>query len=341
MDSEKSLSFGLPLAGSSSTQYYNPHPATPRTGHFHQHPCRQNNTRSSRACNFLRIYGPIVSYVVTSLGFVVAIAFYRDELFAWLDQLASWLRTYKYDDAEDSWFFWIDGRWIMGALIFLTTIPPLPLYSTLIILSGYTFSWSTGAVISYISALIGAVLVFLVSRHFPPLHASIQSFLNATPHLRKAVRAIEKNNRLLFLIRLAPYPYNVMNCLLAASKVKLRTFISTTALSLVKVVIHTSVGASIHSFKSYHSAEGGGESEEEKQGRFLAKIWTILGIVLCIGILVYLSMVARRAVDDELGDDDALNDEERVVFLAPDEDDIEAMAESPFASRTPSYPPIR
>lgn len=70
-------------------------------------------------------------------------------------------------------------------------------------------------------------------------------------------------------------------------------------------------------------------------------MWTGAGILLCILIFVYLSIVARRAVDDELDDDDETptateNSEERMAFLSPeDSTDLErgrAMAESPFRS---------
>jgi hypothetical protein len=55
---------------------------------------------------------------------------------------------------------------LAGFLIFLTTIPPLPLYSTLIVLSGYTFGAWQGFVVSYCAALSGALIVFLLSRYF-------------------------------------------------------------------------------------------------------------------------------------------------------------------------------
>jgi uncharacterized membrane protein YdjX (TVP38/TMEM64 family) len=58
------------------------------------------------------------------------------------------------------------GKLIFGFLIFITTIPPLPLYSTLMVLSGYTFGAWEGFVISYLSSLIGAVIVFLIARTF-------------------------------------------------------------------------------------------------------------------------------------------------------------------------------
>lgn len=56
------------------------------------------------------------------------------------------------------------GLFVFGVLIFITTIPPLPLYSTLIVLSGYTFGVWNGFVASYIASLVGAVVVFVVSR---------------------------------------------------------------------------------------------------------------------------------------------------------------------------------
>lgn len=56
------------------------------------------------------------------------------------------------------------GLVVFGVLIFITTIPPLPLYSTLIVLSGYTFGAWYGFIASYLASLVGAVIVFIVSR---------------------------------------------------------------------------------------------------------------------------------------------------------------------------------
>lgn len=59
--------------------------------------------------------------------------------------------------------------------------------------------------------------------------------------------------------------------------------------------------------------------EEDAHRTFLGKVSSIGGIVLCIGIAVYLSIVARRAVDEEL----------------EEEDDIECARRSRSRSRTP------
>lgn len=293
-------------------------------------PIRSHYSRSftSRIFRVLKPWLPLILYAITSLGFVVAIAFYRTELFTYLDELSVWLRSDKQY-----------GYAILFTLIFITTIPPIPLYSTLIILSGYTFGPWTGAIISYFAALTGALVVFIVSRTL--FRKSIESWLVSCASIKRVVRAIEKRPKLLFLIRLAPYPYNVMNCLLAASPtLTLHTYTVCTALSLFKVIIHTSLGASIHSFRDYHDPDS--SPGKETTSGMMARIWTIVGIILCVLILVYLSIVARRAVDDELDGVPvtAYDNEETQAFLSADSgpeyacptSDSGSMTEVPFRS---------
>jgi hypothetical protein len=127
-----------------------------------------------------------------------------------------------------------------------------------------------------------------------------------------------------------------MNCLLAAAPtLTLRTYTICTALSLFKVIIHTTMGASIQSFKDHHIVD---PKNGEKHEHTLGELWTVIGIILCIAILIYLSIVARRAVDEELNDESVptCDNEETIAFLSPDEtNDLESgrvqpMVESPF-----------
>lgn len=290
--------------------------------------------RGLRIWNLIRPWIPLLLYAWTSLAFVVAIAFYRDEVFSRLDELAHWLQS----DTQS-------GYATLFFLIFLTTFPPIPLYSTLITLSGYTFGLWTGAIISYFAALSGALTVFLISRTF--FRDVIARWLSCTRTIKRVVRAVERRPKLLFLIRLAPYPYNVMNCLLAATPtLTLRTYTICTGLSLFKVIVHTSMGASIASFKDYHIVDPK-KSPEEPHEHSWAELWTAFGIVLCIAVLVYIAVVARKAVDNELDDEavESCDAEETVGFLSSHEThDLEAgpahepMAESPFRIPHPLMP---
>jgi hypothetical protein len=252
------------------------------------------------------------------------------------------------------------------------SLAPVPLYSTLIVLSGYTFGAWAGAVLSYFAALTGAFVVFMLSRYL--FRGLITRWLSSATSVKRVARAIEKRPQLLFLIRLAPYPYNVMNCLLGASPtLTLRTYLVCTALSLFKVIIHTALGSSIHSFARYHvqpkpsqdTAPEGGHDLSQSNGDASAEgenpmgfYVQVAGVSLALGVFVYISVVARKAINDELGDDDDYyglpthTDEEAESFLSPggiarhseDERDSyvntrtrEPMSETPFC--TPIRPP--
>ena len=155
--------------------------------------------------------------------------------------------------------------------------------------------------ISYLASISGAIVVFAVSRRF--FGTSLVRVLAHTPALARTVRAVSKNPKLLFLVRLAPYPYNVMNVLLAACPtLTMRRYVGCTGLSLLKTVIHTSIGAGIHSFTGYYGVptEDGTHAEYSDSTSDLARWSTGIGIALCILLLIYLGYVARRAVDGEL-----------------------------------------
>ncbi len=70
----------------------------------------------------------------------------------------------------------------------------------------------------------------------------------------------------------------------------------TTAISLFKVIVHTTIGGELRSFKDYHTQSGDEKGGSGKKWTW-KEMWTVFGIVLCVVLFVYLSIVARRAVD--------------------------------------------
>jgi uncharacterized membrane protein YdjX (TVP38/TMEM64 family) len=174
-------------------------------------------------------------------------------------------------------------------------------------LAGYTFGPTTAFFISYFASLLGALVVFLIFRHFVPSRVA-QGLL--PPSLKRVVRAIEQRPSIFLLIRVAPYPYNVLNAVLgSSSNMSIGTYMGTTAISLLKVIVHTSLGSEIRSFKDLHAtnkaASGSGSGNDTGKNREITwgEIWTGIGIVLCVGLFVYLSIVARRAVNEECDHD--------------------------------------
>jgi hypothetical protein len=66
--------------------------------------------RGLRLANLVRPWTPIILYAITSIGFLIAIAFWKTEVFTALDELSRWLR-------RDEDF----GHAVLFGLIFLTT----------------------------------------------------------------------------------------------------------------------------------------------------------------------------------------------------------------------------
>ena len=300
----------------------------------------------------VRIWLSFGAWIATSLGFILAVACYKTEVFTALDNLSLWLVAEGYT-----------GYAYMFSLIVLTTVrtysvyyfgacleyfltssllAPFPLYSTLMMLAGYTWGTWPGFVLSYSASLFGAIVVYFISRHF--FGKSLVSLLKHMPSFARTVRAVSRNPKLLFLVRFAPYPYNVMNVLLAASpSLRWRTYIGCTALSLLKVVIHTSIGSGIRSFKGYHGVgEGQGidgeTTDAERQSSYLAKWSTIVGVVLCLLLLFYLGHVARKAVDVELEEDDMCESSALSQSLLPVHHTRSRLADDGMVPRSPFSP---
>ena len=78
------------------------------------------------------------------------------------------------------------------------------------------------------------------------------------------------------------------------------------------------------SFAAYHTAPK--EDQPEESGISWSTIWTAIGIALCVGLFLYLAWMARKAVDEELQEEEGGEiGEERVGFL-------QDMSETPFRS---------
>ncbi|CAO1630708.1 unnamed protein product [Parajaminaea phylloscopi] len=249
---------------------------------------------------WLAAYVPLLVWLVISISSTVIVLIFHTQVFKALDELSRTLQRLG-----------TGGRMVLGSLIFLTTFPPLPLYSTLIVLCGFSFGLWQGFLISYVAALSGAVVVFLLSKSF--LKGWMTGLLAKSGGLKRVVRAIEKRPKLLFLIRLAPYPYNLMNTLLASSPtLTFKTYFVCTALALPKLLVHCGIGTSIKNFAAYHGATHGDKdgdadpSQSSKHGtaESIKKVVGVVGVILCVGIFLYLFSVARKAVDDELGEDE-------------------------------------
>ncbi|KAG0335295.1 hypothetical protein BG000_007644 [Podila horticola] len=130
--------------------------------------------------------------------------------------------------------------------MFLTAFPPVLGYSSFVTMSGYVYGFTYGFLIAYTSALLGSVTCFYLGRKY--FKKQVRTLMAKKQSMKSVVKAVEKRGfKLLVLIRLAPYPFNILNLALSATHIPLGTFALATALSLTKLTLHVYIGSTLSS----------------------------------------------------------------------------------------------
>lgn len=146
------------------------------------------------------------------------------------------------------------GVLLFAMLIILASFPPVAGYSILLTLCGFIYGVWWGFVLNYLSALCGAVVCFSVSRRLytsgrgPPSKCCTSTrYIRLLHSISLYLEHNKKDTaKFLLLLRLAPFPFTLLNVVLAhVSSVSLRQFTFITGASLLKVILHAWVGASI------------------------------------------------------------------------------------------------
>ena len=174
---------------------------------------------------------PLFVFLVIYVGIIVVFAMNHAVIIPLLQRFTMWARSYG----------WV-GYVCVGLMTFLTAIPPVPGYGLVAIMAGVIYGW-LGLVPFYIGAVAGSVFTFWLFRKF----ASGYAHRLQEEHVRVAavVRAVERRGfKLLFFIRLAPYPFSLMNAILAGSKgITFIAFFFSVALTVPKLAVNVALGA--------------------------------------------------------------------------------------------------
>ncbi|KAI7853446.1 snare associated Golgi protein-domain-containing protein [Circinella umbellata] len=210
------------------------------------------------------------------------------------------------------------GYLLLGFLIFLSGFPPMIGYGLYQTLSGFTFGFAAGFPLSYFSALAGAVACFVISRMW--FKDRVQRFMLDYPNLHAVVRAVEKSGfKLFLLIRISPYPFNILNVLFAATDISLRDFAFGTAISLTKIALHIYIGSSFTSFAKRILGDDSDLTDDERTAETMRIVSAIVGSILSFGVMTYIYIITRRAVAELNNNEET--DAESMAFLNRNEPD--------------------
>ncbi|GJJ78139.1 hypothetical protein EMPS_10498 [Entomortierella parvispora] len=209
------------------------------------------------------------------------------------------------------------GPPIIMVCLFFTAFPPIFGYSSLVTMSGYVYGFKFGLFIAYTSALLGSIACFYLCRKW--FKVQVRALMAKKPSMKSVVKAVEKRGfRLMILIRLAPYPFNVMNALLSTTHIPLSTYTLATALSLSKLALHVYIGSTLSSLAALPPAlpslppmDGDqGENtpetalpgtEGDSHGRNLKIVVMVISMTLGIAVGAYVWLVAKREIEASEG----------------------------------------
>ncbi|KAG0368214.1 hypothetical protein BGZ54_002452 [Gamsiella multidivaricata] len=205
------------------------------------------------------------------------------------------------------------GPLIIMLGLFLTSFPPLVGYSSLVTMSGYVYGFWFGLLIAYSSALLGSITCFYLCRKW--FKVQVRALMAKKQSMKSVVKAVEKRGfKLMLLIRLAPYPFNVMNALLSATHIPLSTFAIATAISLTKLALHVYIGSTLSSLAILPPppTDTNGPNNDDgstplptddanSHGRNLKIVVMAISMVLGIAVGAYVWIVAKREIEASEG----------------------------------------
>jgi hypothetical protein len=147
--------------------------------------------------------------------------------------------------------------------------------------------------------------------------------------------SLHTNEQLFVLIRLSPYPFNLLNVLFAATDISLFHFALGTAITLLKIALHVYIGANLTSFAKHILGQDGNMTEGQIRAEKVKTFALVVGSFITFGVMAYIYRVAKHAVKEanegnqEFVGMHSMNDEEsRDIelnhgFLDDDEDEEE------------------
>ncbi|KAJ3342020.1 hypothetical protein HDU93_003542 [Gonapodya sp. JEL0774] len=171
---------------------------------------------------------------------------------------------------------------------------------------------------AYFGGLLGASACFLASRRLFKGYG--ERIAKKYPGLGSVLRAVEGGGLgFLIVVRVAPYPFSLMNVLLSTTRISFLTFFIATAISLLKIALHVYIGSTVHDL-----------ADLERTGGHPAKIAGMVGgFIVSVAVFIYLAIVVRRKVGERTAEQD-----EPDVEADIEEDSVRSS--SPMSSVSPS-----
>jgi uncharacterized membrane protein YdjX (TVP38/TMEM64 family) len=204
----------------------------------------------------------------------------------WIGNFIQWVQAFGTSGVALYALFYVAGVVLFFPGIILTAGAGL-LYGVLL-----------GTLIVSPASVLGATLAFLIARYVARDWVSRK--LEKYPNFTAIDRAIEKNGfKMILLLRLQPVvPFNLLNYALGLTRIRLRDYVMASWIGMFPAtVLYVYLGSVLHSVSDLLQGHLG----SGKWGAIL--FWA--GLAAAIVLVFYIGRIARKALQEELGNSPA------------------------------------
>ncbi len=203
---------------------------------------------------------------------------------------------------------WVDSLGAAGAIAFMliyivATVAFLP-GSVLTLGAGVVFGVVLGSIYVFIGATLGATLAFLVGRYLA--RGWIFNKIESNQKFKAIDKAVGREGlKIVLLTRLSPvFPFNLLNYGLGVTGVSLKDYV----LGSVGMIPGTIMYVYLGSLAGNIATIGGADQPNNP-----AITWAIriIGFIATVAVTLYVTRVARKALDESIGDEQLLMNNEQ------------------------------
>jgi uncharacterized membrane protein YdjX (TVP38/TMEM64 family) len=204
---------------------------------------------------------------------------------------------------------WIDGLGAIAPLAFILlyvviTVAFVPA-SIVTLGAGVVFGVLKGAALVFVGAMLGATAAFLVGRYLA--RGWVASKIANNPRFQAVDDAIARDGRkIIFLLRLSPvFPFNLLNYALGLSQISLKDYVVGTMGILPGTVMYVYLGSLVGNLATLGATDG----SQSPQAATVQWIIRIVGLMATVAVTLYVTRIARKALNEALPSDKSPSDE--------------------------------
>lgn len=194
---------------------------------------------------------------------------------------------------------WVDELGALGPIVFIfgyaaAAIAFVP-GSVLTLASGAIFGLAEGTLYVFVAAVLGSTGAFVLARYVA--RGAVEKRIEGDARFAAIDRAVGVEGRkIVFLLRLSPvFPFNLLNYALGLTKVSLLDYVVASIGMLPGTLLYVYTGKLIGDVAA---VAGGVEIERGAGGWFVLG----LGLVATLVVTLYVTRLARRALDEATGE---------------------------------------